>query len=117
MPLLNSRRPSLDYRMAFHDLQSFIRLLEARGQLVRVTEPVSHDLEITEIADRLVKVGGPAVLFENVIGKDFPVVIGLMGTRERMAWEFAKIKRITKSSTQTRQNRPSARNCLARRRS
>ena len=72
--------------MAFHDLQSFIRLLESRGELVRVTEPVSHDLEITEIADRLVKNGGPAVLFENVTGKDFPVVIGLMGTRERMAW-------------------------------
>ncbi|MBZ9716084.1 menaquinone biosynthesis decarboxylase [Deinococcus multiflagellatus] len=71
--------------MAFPDLQSFLRLLEARGELVRVRTPVSRDLEITEIADRLVKTGGPAVLFEQVIGSDFPLVIGLMGTRERTA--------------------------------
>ncbi|WP_221091514.1 menaquinone biosynthesis decarboxylase [Deinococcus aquaedulcis] len=71
--------------MAFPDLQSFIRLLEARGELVRVRTPVSRDLEITEIADRLVKTGGPAVLFEQVIDSDFPLVIGLMGTRERTA--------------------------------
>ncbi len=70
----------------FQDLQGFIRYLEQKGQLVRVTAPVSHDLEITEIADRLMKSGGPAVLFENVIGKDFPLVIGLMATRQRMAW-------------------------------
>lgn len=72
--------------MAYQDLRSFIALLETRGQLVRIEEPVSCDLEITEIADRMVKMGGPALLFEKVIGKDFPVVIGLMGTRERMAW-------------------------------
>jgi 4-hydroxy-3-polyprenylbenzoate decarboxylase len=70
----------------FQDLQGFIALLEQRGQLVRVTAPVSHDLEITEIADRLMKTGGPAVIFENVIGKNFPVAINLMATRERMAW-------------------------------
>lgn len=70
----------------FQDLQGFIKLLEQRGQLVRVTAPVSHDLEITEIADRLMKSGGPAVIFENVIGKDYPLVINLMATRERMAW-------------------------------
>ncbi len=72
--------------MAYQDLRSFMTLLEERGQLVRIKEPVSCDLEITEIADRMVKVDGPALLFENVVGKDFPVVIGLMGTRERMAW-------------------------------
>jgi 4-hydroxy-3-polyprenylbenzoate decarboxylase len=70
----------------FQDLKGFIALLEQRGQLVRVTAPVSHDLEITEIADRLMKSGGPAVIFENVIGKDFAVAINLMATRERMAW-------------------------------
>ncbi|MDO4244892.1 MAG: menaquinone biosynthesis decarboxylase [Deinococcus sp.] len=70
---------------AFPDIQSFIRLLEERGELLRVSAPVSRDLEITEISDRLVKKGGPAVLFENVKGSDFPVVMGLMGTRERMA--------------------------------
>ena len=70
----------------FTDLQGFITYLEKKGQLVRVSAPVSHDLEITEIADRLMKSGGPAVLFENVIGKDFPLVIGLMATKQRMAW-------------------------------
>ncbi|WP_288480416.1 menaquinone biosynthesis decarboxylase [uncultured Deinococcus sp.] len=71
--------------MAFPDLRSFMELLESRGELLRVDVPVSRDLEITEIADRLVKKGGPAVLFENVVGSDFPLVIGLVGTRERTA--------------------------------
>ncbi len=71
--------------MAFPDLQSFVALLEARGELVRVSVPVDPKLEITEIADRLVKRGGPAVLFDRVLGSDFPLVIGLLGTRERMA--------------------------------
>ncbi len=70
----------------FQDLQGFIRYLEQKGELVRVSAPVSHELEITEIADRLMKNGGPAVLFENVVGKEFPLVIGLMATRQRMAW-------------------------------
>lgn len=71
--------------MAFPNIQSFMRLLEERGELVRVSVPVRRELEITEIADRLVKKGGPAVLFEHVVGSDFPLVIGLMGTRERTA--------------------------------
>ena len=48
--------------------------------------PVSSELEITEIADRMVKSGGPALLFERVVGKDFPVAIGLFGTRARTAF-------------------------------
>jgi 4-hydroxy-3-polyprenylbenzoate decarboxylase len=71
--------------MPYPDLRSFIAELERRGELLRVKEPVSHELEITEIADRMVKRGGPALLFESVVGKDFPLVIGLWGTRERMA--------------------------------
>ncbi|WP_293909536.1 menaquinone biosynthesis decarboxylase [Deinococcus sp.] len=76
--------------MAFPDLRSFMALLEARGELLRVSVPVRRDLEITEIADRIVKQGGPAVLFEQVVQDDgsvspFPLVIGLMGTRERTA--------------------------------
>lgn len=71
--------------MAFPDIQSFMRLLEERGELIRVTTPVSRELEITEIADRMVKQGGPALLFENVLGSDYPVVIGLLGTKERVA--------------------------------
>ena len=72
--------------MAFQDLQGFIALLEQRGQLVRVSAPVSSTLEISEIADRFVKAGGPALLFENVKGSHFPLAIGLMGTPQRMAW-------------------------------
>ncbi|GGS38848.1 menaquinone biosynthesis decarboxylase [Deinococcus knuensis] len=71
--------------MAFPDIQSFMRLLEQRGELIRVTTPVSRELEITEIADRMVKQGGPALLFENVLGSDYPVAIGLLGTKERVA--------------------------------
>jgi 4-hydroxy-3-polyprenylbenzoate decarboxylase len=76
--------------MAFPDLRSFMALLEARGELLRVSVPVRRELEITEIADRIVKKGGPAVLFEQVVQDDgsispFPLVIGLMGTRERTA--------------------------------
>ena len=71
--------------MAYANLQTFIAELERRGELLRVREPVSHALEITEVADRMVKKGGPALLFENVPGKDFPLVIGLYGTRKRMA--------------------------------
>jgi 4-hydroxy-3-polyprenylbenzoate decarboxylase len=69
----------------YTDLHSFIAELERRGELLRIKEPISHDLEITEIADRLVKKGGPALLFENIPGKQFPLVIGLYGTRKRMA--------------------------------
>ncbi len=69
----------------YTDLRSFLGALEARGDLLRIREPVSAELEITEIADRMVKSGGPALLFENVVGKDFPLAIGLYGTRERMA--------------------------------
>ncbi len=71
--------------MSFPDLRSFMHLLEQRGELTRVSTPVSRELEITEIADRLVKKGGPAVLFEQVRGSDIPLVIGLLGTRERTA--------------------------------
>ena len=54
--------------MAFTDMQSFMRVLEARELLKRVTIPVNAELEVTEIATRLVREGGPAVLFENVEG-------------------------------------------------
>lgn len=69
----------------YKNLQAFLNELERRGELLRVRETVSAELEITEIADRLVKQGGPAVLFEQVEGKDFPVAIGLYGTSARTA--------------------------------
>ena len=70
--------------MAFTDMQSFMRVLEARGLLKRVTIPVSAELEVTEIATRLVREGGPAVLFENVEGAAYPLVVNLLGTLERI---------------------------------
>lgn len=76
--------------MSLTDLRAYVALLEERGQLVRVRRPVSTYLEMAEIADRLVKGGGPAVLFERPVDRDgrsmsVPVVMNLFGTRERMA--------------------------------
>jgi 4-hydroxy-3-polyprenylbenzoate decarboxylase len=72
----------------FADLREFIAHLDKRGQLRRVTVPVSRDLEIAEITDRVSK--GPAgrnvaLLFENVRGFDVPVLINAFGAPERMA--------------------------------
>ncbi len=72
--------------MNFKDLREFILFLEDKGELHRVKAPVSWDLEISEIADRMVKTGGPALLFENVTGYDIPLVIGLFASSKRMAW-------------------------------
>lgn len=69
----------------YRNLKAFIDDLERRGELLRVREEVSCELELTEIADRMVKMGGPALLFERVEGRDFPVFIGGYGTAERTA--------------------------------
>jgi len=72
--------------MHFKDIRQFIEFLDERGDLKRVTAMVDSDLEITEITDRTIKSGGPALLFENVAGSDAPVAINLMGTHQRTAW-------------------------------
>ena len=72
--------------MSFKDTREFISFLEDKGELRRVKTPVSCELEITELADRTVKAGGPALLFENVEGYEMPVVINLFGSHQRMAW-------------------------------
>ena len=72
--------------MSFKDLREFIDFLEDRGELKRIKAPVSCELEIAEICDRVVKRGGPALLFENVEGYDIPVLINMFGTERRMAW-------------------------------
>ncbi len=66
------------------DLRGFIQQLEQRGQLRRIQALVDPELEIAEIANRLLQGGGPALLFENVKGSDYPVAINLMGTVERV---------------------------------
>lgn len=72
--------------MNFKNLREFITFLEERGQLRRIAAPVNCELEITEIADRMVKQGGPALLFENVVGYDLPVLINMFCSDQRMAW-------------------------------
>ncbi len=74
--------------MPFEDLRQFLQMLEDRRLLVRIAEPVSRDLEITEITDRVSKASperNKALLFENPVGFDMPVAINLFGSRERMA--------------------------------
>ncbi|MFA5547906.1 MAG: 4-hydroxy-3-polyprenylbenzoate decarboxylase [Porticoccaceae bacterium] len=71
--------------MKYTDLRDFIRFLEQRGQLKRITAAVDPHLEITEICDRTLKRGGPALLFENVKGHSIPVLANLFGTPERVA--------------------------------
>jgi 4-hydroxy-3-polyprenylbenzoate decarboxylase len=66
------------------DLRTFVELLEQRGELRRISTEVDPILEITEIADRVMKAGGPALLFENVRGSRFPLVINTFGTEARM---------------------------------
>ncbi|MDX9860983.1 MAG: UbiD family decarboxylase [Rhodospirillales bacterium] len=77
--------------MAYASLREFMERLERDGRLVRVGEPVSPVLEMTEIQTRLLAEGGPAVLFEAVReagGRafDMPVLVNLFGTVERVAW-------------------------------
>ena len=71
--------------MAFKDIQAFMKKIEDKGQLKRITAEVDADLEITEITDRISKKVGPALLFENVKGSKYPVLINAMGSYERMS--------------------------------
>ncbi|HJN86240.1 MAG: menaquinone biosynthesis decarboxylase [Dehalococcoidia bacterium] len=72
--------------MKFKDLREFIAFLEGKKELRRIQAPVSCELEISEIADRVIKRGGPALLFENVTGYDVPVLLNMYGTEQRTAW-------------------------------
>jgi len=74
--------------MAFADLREFVARLEQAGRLQRIAVPVSRDLEITEIVDRVSKSPGPAnvaLLFERVEGADMPVLVNAFGAEDRMA--------------------------------
>jgi len=70
--------------LAYRDLRAFIAELEARGQLKRIKVEVDAELEITAITDRVVKQGGPALLFERVKGYEIPVLTNIFGTMERV---------------------------------
>ena len=71
--------------MQYKDLRDFIAQLEKQGLLKRIKQPVSTYLEMTEISDRVLRAGGPALLFENPEGFDVPVLCNLFGTPERVA--------------------------------
>ena len=70
--------------MPYKNLKEFIKTLEEKGELKRITAEVDPELEITEIADRVSKAGGPALLFEKVKGSEFPVLINAFGSYRRM---------------------------------
>jgi 4-hydroxy-3-polyprenylbenzoate decarboxylase len=71
--------------MKYHDLRDFIQQLEKMGELKRITVEVDPYLEMTEIADRVLRAGGPALLFENPKGHNTPVLANLFGTPRRVA--------------------------------
>ncbi|AFW93204.1 UbiD family decarboxylase [Dolichospermum sp. UHCC 0352] len=68
------------------DLRGFIKILEEKGQLKRISALVDPDMEIAEISNRMLQKGGPGLIFENVKGASFPVAVNLMGTVERICW-------------------------------
>ena len=74
--------------MSFRDLREWIALLEREGELVRVAAEVDPHLEVTEIVDRTVKAGGPALLFERPKGSAHPLLINQFGTERRMCLAF-----------------------------
>ncbi|MBN8770089.1 MAG: 4-hydroxy-3-polyprenylbenzoate decarboxylase [Thiobacillus sp.] len=71
--------------MIYHDLRDFIAQLEKMGELKRIAVEVDPKLEMTEIADRVLRAGGPALLFEKPKGHTMPVLANLFGTVKRVA--------------------------------
>ena len=94
--------------MPYYSLADFVQDLERKGELKRITHPVKVELEITEIADRVMKSGGPALLFENVVGKQFPVLINAFGSAQRMALALgvADIEEIAREIQKLIQTKP-----------
>src|SRR5690606_26496722 len=71
--------------MAYRDLRDFLGQLEARGDLRRIGVEIDPRLEMTELCDRVLRKGGPALLFERVKGHSMPVLGNLFGTPQRVA--------------------------------
>jgi len=78
--------------MKFDDLRDFLNQLEEKGLLKRISQEIDPNLEMTEISDRTLRAGGPALLFENPKGYDTPVLTNLFGTTERVALAMGKKK-------------------------
>ncbi len=71
--------------MKYKDLRDFMAGLEAQGELKRIGQPIDPRLEMTEVCDRTLRAGGPALLFERAAGFDIPVLANLFGTPRRVA--------------------------------
>ncbi len=71
--------------MPFDSLRAFVRALRKAGELQVIAAPVERRFEVSEISDRVVKAGGPALLFTNVRGSEFPVLTNQFGSERRMA--------------------------------
>ena len=71
--------------MKYHDLRDFVAQLETLGELKRVRVEIDTRFEMTEICDRVLRAGGPAILFENPKGQSIPVLANLFGTPRRVA--------------------------------
>jgi len=78
--------------MKFDDLRDFLNQLEEKGLLKRISQEIDPNLEMTEISDRTLRAGGPALLFENPKGYNTPVLTNLFGTTERVALAMGKQK-------------------------
>jgi len=94
--------------MAYKSLRDFIDILEAEGELVRVSEPVSTHLEMTEIQTRLLRNGGPAVLFEKPVMPDgsvspIPCLANLFGTVKRVAMGVTLEKKARTTAAELRE--------------
>ncbi|MFV2061227.1 MAG: 4-hydroxy-3-polyprenylbenzoate decarboxylase [Gammaproteobacteria bacterium] len=76
--------------MKYKDLRDFIKQLEDQGELKRISQEVDPYLEMTEICDRTLRAGGPAILFENPKGFNVPVLANLFGTQQRVAMGMGK---------------------------
>ncbi|HSS39114.1 MAG TPA: UbiD family decarboxylase, partial [Polyangia bacterium] len=71
---------------SWDDLASFVRYLESRGELRRVSREIDPVLEISALAQRAVRADGPALLFEHVKGSRYPLLINTYATRQGMSW-------------------------------
>jgi 4-hydroxy-3-polyprenylbenzoate decarboxylase len=96
--------------MPYEDLREFVEKLENEDELARIKHEVSPVLEVTEIADRTVKLGGKALLFENPKGYDIPILINTFGTEKRMkmALEVDRMEEIGERLVEMTKFRPSS---------
>src|SRR5262245_37028611 len=76
--------------MPFDNLQDFVAFLEKKGQLRRVRAEVDPELEVTEITQRVLREGGPALFFERPKGSSVPLLMNLFGTADRVRFAIGR---------------------------